>query len=69
MKIEEIAKEGLNKLELGEIGINIDALNEKDAEFLKEFYISEGYSVKVGEPYGRGDKGTVYPVNVLLMFK
>ena len=64
MDITDIAKQGLRKLENGEIGINIDAKNEEHAKYLEIYFESEGYSVGIEKPKLDEKQKTIYPVNI-----
>lgn len=62
--ISQIAEKGLKKLKDGEVGINIDAKNEDDSKYLKNYFGLKGYDVKVENPESKEGQGTVYPVSV-----
>lgn len=62
--ISQVAEKGLKKLEDGKIGIKIDAKNESDAKYLKNYFRPKGYDVKIEDTESKKDQGTVYPVSV-----
>ena len=64
MNIQDIAKEGLNKLNSGSLGISLSALNKDDLHYLLDFYNSEGFDAKEEKPISKEGVGTIYPLIV-----
>jgi len=64
MNVDDVAEKGLEELKKGEIGININALTEKDAKYFKDYFKSRGYDAEVEDAKPIEDQGIVHPVNV-----